>query len=367
MDPNHNPNLYVRGFSSDFTAEQMFSLFSQFGEVSSHVIMKDVVRGGGNRNFGFVCFKTPQMALSAIDGLNGKTIEGQTWYVTSHLRRELRRKKLEAEYREKQESWKRRDLFIKNLPSSMSESMLKQLCEEYGPIESVKIHMTENITYQGDVKVPVMVSKGSGFVCFVSEESAKKAYISLRNKMIDNKIIYVAMWKPREELLKNFNAKRFKMFNKQMMEFGAFNPMFGQQMRLPRGRAPQVMPQMPQMIPQMMPRMMQRPAEAHPSPPAHPAPAASRSSFDWAAFSSAPAETKRRMLGEQLYPVVLRSTNEKIAGKITGMLLEIEASDLIKLIQNPGELSIKIHEAIEVLRRAWAGNQQNLDLLPKAS
>lgn len=355
-DPNNNPNLYVRGFDLNYTAEQLLKVFSQFGEVSSHVVMRDGDKKGTDRAFAFVCFQSPEMAHRAVVSLHNKQVEGVNWYVMPHLKREARKKQLDAEYKEKCESWKKRDLFIKNLPQNITDHMLRQLCSEYGEIESIKIHMTENITYKDGQKVPVMISNGSAFVCYASEESARRAYTSLRNKMIDGKIIFVAMWKPRSELVKNLNAKKYKMFSKQMHELGAFNPMFAQQMKIGRGRVaiPQVMPQM---VPPMIPQVMHRPVPQQ-------EPVLSRLGFDINVFNAASPEVQRRMLGEQLYPVVVKNSNEKVAGKITGMLLEIEAKTLMLLIQNPSEISVKVREAVEVLRKAWAHDPAALEILP---
>jgi polyadenylate-binding protein len=295
------------------------------------------------------------MAVRAVSQLHGKTVDGVAWFVMTHLKREARRKKLEAEFKEKREGWKKRNMIIKNLPQTMTETMLHQLCDEYGEIESLKIHMTENITYQGDQKVPQMVSNGSAFVCYSSEDSARKAFISLRNKMIEGKNIFVAMWKPREELVKNLNTKKYKMFSKQMMEYGAFNPMYMQQMKVGRGRAP-IAQVMPQMIPPMIPQPVHRPMPVEPQN--------NRLGFDLNVFQNATHENQKRMLGEQLYPFILKNSNDKVAGKITGMLLEIDHRNLIVLLQNQNDLKNKVREAIEVLRNAWANNPKMLETLP---
>jgi hypothetical protein len=116
----------------------------------------------------------------------------------------------------------------------------------------------------------------------------------------------------------------------------------------------------PQIVPQIlpvMPQMVQRPPPAAEREP-------SRLGFDLNAFNSAPVEAQRRMLGEQLYPVVLKHSNEKVAGKITGMLLEIETRTLLALIQNQAEVASKVREAVEVLRKAWAHNPEALAALP---
>lgn len=61
---------------------------------------------------------------------------------------------------------------------------------------------------------------------------------------------------------------------------------------------------------------------------------------------SLPPEKTR--LGEQLYPLV-QSIDKKQAGKITGMLLEMDNGEIRSLINVPSQLKAKVKEAQEVL------------------
>jgi len=65
----------------------------------------------------------------------------------------------------------------------------------------------------------------------------------------------------------------------------------------------------------------------------------------------APKEQKQ-MLGEKIFSAIERK-REKVpeAGKITGMLLEMDSAALIKLLNEPALLDEKIQQATEVLRK----------------
>lgn len=55
------------------------------------------------------------------------------------------------------------------------------------------------------------------------------------------------------------------------------------------------------------------------------------------------------MLGENLYPLVDQLQHEH-AAKVTGMLLEMDQTEVLHLLESPDALKAKVAEAIEVLR-----------------
>lgn len=61
-----------------------------------------------------------------------------------------------------------------------------------------------------------------------------------------------------------------------------------------------------------------------------------------------PAEQKQ-MLGERLFPVI-ESMYPQLAGKITGMLLEIDNSELLHMLEHNDSLKNKVDEAVAVLK-----------------
>jgi len=59
-------------------------------------------------------------------------------------------------------------------------------------------------------------------------------------------------------------------------------------------------------------------------------------------------DEQKQMLGERLFPLIQKS-HETLAGKITGMLLEMDNSELLHLLEDGNALTLKVEEAVKVL------------------
>jgi len=336
-------NLYVRGFGETMTADELMRIFSQYGEVTSHALMHIKDFKGVDRHFAYICYKNPEDAKRVQELLNDKVELGIHWYAVPHQSKAQRRAKNLQDFKKKIEDWKKRNLFIKGFPITLTESQLTEIAQEYGKIDSVKILRTENIVITNNTTRPEFISKGCGFVCFASPESASQAFVGLKMKKIEDKPLVVFFWKPKEELAKDLNMFKMKKMHAQMLQFGMIYPQM-----MPRGGA--------------APRARFGRGEGIPVIPAK-MPEPVKLPFDLKVFYESTPDVQKRILGENLYPIVLENSNKKIAGKITGMLLEIEVDSLIKLLQNRNEVGVKVREAIEVLRKAWINNPEALSLL----
>merc|ERR1711865_1058273 len=67
-----------------------------------------------------------------------------------------------------------------------------------------------------------------------------------------------------------------------------------------------------------------------------------------AALAAAPPGIQKQMLGEKLYPAISKHQPE-LAGKITGMMLEMDNSELLILLESEQQLKNKVEEAMRVL------------------
>ncbi len=98
---------------------------------------------------------------------------------------------------------------------------------------------------------------------------------------------------------------------------------------------------MPGMIP-AQPGMLPPGSQPLPVPP-------QKMDFSEALLATQDPVQQKNMIGEKLYPLIF-SRQPELAGKITGMLLEMDNGELLHLIESPDSLTSKVDEAITVLR-----------------
>lgn len=73
-------------------------------------------------------------------------------------------------------------------------------------------------------------------------------------------------------------------------------------------------------------------------------------------LAAAQPQEQKQMLGERLFPLIQRMHPE-LAGKITGMLLEIDNSELLHMLESQESLKLKVEEAVAVLQAHQAKEQ----------
>ena len=84
-----NNKLFVGNLSFNTTENDLQDMFAAFGTVTEANLMMDRDTGRA-RGFGFVTMTTPEDAQKAIDGLNGKSIDGRALTVNVARPREER-------------------------------------------------------------------------------------------------------------------------------------------------------------------------------------------------------------------------------------------------------------------------------------
>jgi polyadenylate-binding protein len=73
------------------------------------------------------------------------------------------------------------------------------------------------------------------------------------------------------------------------------------------------------------------------------------SGIDPSSLAKASSSDQKQMLGEKLFPLIAQVYPD-LAGKVTGMLLEIDNAELLLMLEQPDQLKNKVDEAVVVLK-----------------
>ncbi|TBU65796.1 hypothetical protein BD310DRAFT_837014 [Dichomitus squalens] len=95
MSKYQGVNLYIKNLEDDIDDERLRQEFEPFGSITSAKVMRD--EKGTSKGFGFVCFSSPDEATKAVAEMNNKMIGSKPLYVSLAQRREVRRQQLESQ------------------------------------------------------------------------------------------------------------------------------------------------------------------------------------------------------------------------------------------------------------------------------
>lgn len=303
-------NLYIKNLSEKVNDAGLRQMFEKFGTITSAKVMRD--EEGHSKGFGFVCFTSTEEATKAISEMHLKVCDQKPLYVGLAEQKDRRHARLQHHFRGH------------GRPTNPHPPA-------YGP----------SSMYYGGPGMNGMMPPAHG-----------PAGAPL-------------VWPP----------PPFPQQPPANMIWKAPPPMFGQMPPMGNGPMPNghmptgpmgngPMPNGPMPAGPMPPQMasMMFPPGGQPGfrgGPAHPSRSMMRavdppSAANMRVMQPAPTSTanmQKQVLGERLFPLVSKH-QPQLAGKITGMMLDMDDTELLGLIASEDELKAKIAEALRVLEQA---------------
>jgi len=318
-------NLYVKNLDDSITDDILREHFSQFGNITSAKVqmmtdseLNQKQKEGGDgkelvsrsKGFGFVCFSSPEEATKAVTEMNGRILVAKPLYVALAQRKEDRKAHLQQQYMQRVTTGIRMQAFQgASQPQYVTPYMAPQ------------VHGTPHF----------MARQGNTMV------RATPRWTSAQG--------YGAMVRPMGGPRAGLGGRSVPRFAQQPQQYappprpiattgGGRNFTYKPNVR-------NVEP-----VPMVQPEPEHQPTGQEP--------------LSAATLAGAQPQEQKQMLGERLYPHI-QSMYPDMAGKITGMLLEIENTELLAMLDfasNPNLLKEKVSEAVTVLTQHTTGQAQ---------
>jgi len=176
-------NIYAKNFPPGFTEQDVRNLFEQYGRVES-LVFKENDKGSyaficynsdkkDDREYGPACAERAVLELHNADEVNGIPLTDKKLYVKEALKKSDREAERMRDTIKYKNSKKRCNLYVKGFPETATEEDLRKVFEQYGEIESLRLHPTDK------------EKKLYAFVCFKKPDEASSAKEKLHNTLMD--------------------------------------------------------------------------------------------------------------------------------------------------------------------------------------
>ncbi|MCO5550294.1 hypothetical protein L7F22_003776 [Adiantum nelumboides] len=413
-------NLYVKNIDYDITEKELEEKFSEFGKITNLIIMRD--ENERPKGFGFVNFDNSDDAKSAVEAMNGAQLGSKILFVGRAQKRAEREQLLRREYEEKRTEWIQKfqgsNIYVKNLTDAVDEDTLRSHFSLYGTIVSVKVMRNEKgiskgfgfVCFSSPEEATKAVDESYGFLMY-----GKPIYVALaqrkevRRAQLEQHYAQqvIGLTGPPGTMVPApmppmYYATPPGLITPMPQRQGMLYPVGvrpGWRPPLPVGRPGfQPMPILPMVTPGPHQRQqMRNPANGPPqvgtvpmglpqSQPQRTRQASKQPSNGWgreqetsmanqqaapgglangqadlaewsSGLAKASPQQQKQMLGERLYPLV-QKRQFHLAGKITGMLLEMDNNELLFLLDSEDALASKVEEAELVLQQHTKSAQE---------
>ena len=295
--PTKFTNVLIKNFDDHLDEEKLRELLSKYGKIVALRIAYD--EDGQSKGSGFCSFENPEEAEAAVQHLNGYPIGDKQLFVRRFQKKAERMAEIKREKDplrlERLNKYQGLYLYIKNLDANIDDERLKKEFSKFGTVTSARVSFILSMFvcslihcfYFLQVMTENGQSKGFGFVRFSTPDEATNAVMEMNGSLLESKPLYVILAQRKEER---------RMHLRSQLTTRAF----------PRTTA--VLNQSP---------------------------------LTPAVLANARPEDQKQMLGERLFPFI-KQMQPEWAGRITGMLLEIDNTELSHMLESLESLKSKV-------------------------
>ncbi|XP_053309581.1 polyadenylate-binding protein 1-like isoform X2 [Spea bombifrons] len=319
-------NLYVKNLDDGIDDDRLRKEFSPYGTITSAKVMTE---GGHSKGFGFVCFSSPEEATKAVTEMNGRIVSTKPLYVALAQRKEERKAILTNQYMQRLATMRAMpgplvgsfqaptSYFLPAVPQPPNRAFYNQ-----SPIASVRPapHWSSQQARpppQYHPPTPIMRAvaprRVASNISTMKQASTQVPRVAPQSQRVANIGTQTAGARAQvnPSAMRTMTQYKYSSSVRNMQQMG--NATHIQQV--------------------MEPAVLMQGQEP----------------LTASMLAAAPPQEQKQMLGERIYPLVHRM-HSALAGKITGMLLEIDNSELLHMLESPESLHSKVEEAVAVLQ-----------------
>ncbi|GIY23106.1 polyadenylate-binding protein 1 [Caerostris darwini] len=340
-------NLYVKNLDDAIDDERLRKEFAPFGTITSAKVMSDA--NGRSRGFGFVCFSSPEEATKAVTEMNGRIVVSKPLYVALAQRKEDRKAHLASQYMQRMAGMRMQQLGQMFNPSSAGYFVptMTQTQRGYFP-QMAQVRATPRWPQN-----PQMRPGGAPTAAFQAMQSAPFARAATRPAvaaaqnpgMRTNMTARPITGQQPTAAAAAQSGTRVPAMGPTSVQAARPSAMAAANVNQGRPAAYKYTanmrnPPQPQTVQQAVTQQAVAQQAVH---------IQGQEPLTASMLAEANAQEQKQMLGERLFPIIHRWYPE-MAGKITGMLLEIDNSELLHMLEHHESLKAKVEEAVAVLQ-----------------
>uniref|UniRef100_A0A158PCW2 PABP n=1 Tax=Angiostrongylus cantonensis TaxID=6313 RepID=A0A158PCW2_ANGCA len=339
-------NVFIKNFGEELDKEKLEKLFAPFGKITSCAVMTN--GEGRSKGFGFVAYENPSEAEKAVAEMNDYHLEGTDLRLvvcraqkkgerSAELKRKHDMQKVERMHR-----YQGVNLYVKNLDDAVDDEILRKHFETYGKITSAK-----NQRGFGHTGI-------TGTALRSTARNWQSSFGSQSPYIMSSGSIFQSRPRPLSGAITGVRAQQFnagavqggtRLAGQRVIQgvvAGQPQPGLRTQVGRPgsgtKASAPPLFQQYRQPQQQRTAQGIivggQEPLTSH-------------------MLAQAAPQEQKQLLGERIYALIEKMfPGHKEAGKITGMMLEIDNSELIMMLQDMELFKSKVDEAAAVLQSA---------------
>ncbi|XP_032897580.1 embryonic polyadenylate-binding protein-like isoform X2 [Amblyraja radiata] len=322
-------NLYVKNLDDGIDDECLRKEFSPYGTITSAKVMTDGTRSKG---FGFVCFSSPEEATKAVTEMNGRIVSTKPLYVALAQRKEERKVHLTNQYIQRLAN-------VRALPSPLVGSFQHLPPSGYF-MPTLPQVQNRTAYYAASPVTPIRPSQRWTAHPIRPPTPYHSVVPTNRGGAPRRGVTSISTMRQASTQVPQLppNAQRVATIGTQTV--GPRTVLSGPMVRvLPQYKYTPGVSELCNGV-SLVP-LLQVP---QPVPRVH-----GQMPLTTSMLAAALPLEQKQMLGERLFPLI-HSLHPTLAGKITGMLLEIDNSELLHMLESQEILCSKVEEAVAVLQ-----------------